>query len=144
MSAKEFICRLSLGAEAEDQDGGIFEICEFHKSTAILLDLLCPVLRDTWGMREVIQDASPSLFDAPPPESYVQAREFVRWCCGFGTEFRNSPDVSNLRFWAQKNKIKLKPHDEAEILDTARPLFSRRIEQAVRKFERTETHQTAN
>jgi hypothetical protein len=95
-------------------------------------------------MREVSQDAYPSLFDAPPPESYVQAREFVRWCCSFGTEFRNSPDVANLRFWAQKNKIKIKPYDEVEILDTARPLFFRRIEQAVRKFERTETVQTAN
>jgi hypothetical protein len=87
-------------------------------------------------MRDFSQDASPSLFDAPPPESYLQAKDFVRWCCSFGVDFRNSPDVANLRYWALKSKIKIKERDEAEVLETARSLFSRRIELAMRKAER--------
>ena len=89
-------------------------------------------------MRELSQDVSPSLFDAPPPANYLHAKDFVRWCCSFGPNFRNSPDVTNLRYWAQKNKIALKGEDEAEILETARPLFLKRIEQAIRKSERAE------
>jgi hypothetical protein len=84
------------------------------------------------------QDTAPSLFDAPPAQSYLDAKEFVKWCCSFGGEFRNSPDVTNLRFWALKNKMKIKDQDEQEILATARPLFLKRIEQAVRKAERAE------
>jgi len=84
------------------------------------------------------QEAGPSLFDAPPSESYLQAKEFVRWCCSFGADFRNSPDITNLRFWAQKNQVKLKEAGEKEILETARPLLLKRIEQQVRKSERTE------
>jgi hypothetical protein len=87
-------------------------------------------------MRDLLQTPSPSLFDAPPPVCYVHAKEFVRWCCGFGAQFRNSPDLANLRYWARKNAIQISDQDESEILDTARPLFSRRVEQAVRKFER--------
>ena len=86
-------------------------------------------------MRDLSQNTSPSLFDAPPPASYIHAKDFVRWCCSFGTAFRNSPDVSNLRYWAHKNKIKIKDREEIEILDTARPLFSKGIEQAFRKSE---------
>jgi hypothetical protein len=89
-------------------------------------------------MRDLTQEASPSLFDAPPPASYLHAKEFVRWCCGFGPHFRNSPDITNLRYWAQKNKLKIKDGEEFEILDAARSLFLRRIEQAVRKAERAE------
>jgi hypothetical protein len=95
-------------------------------------------------MRDLTQDLSPSLFDAPPPESYLQAKEFVRWCCSFGTGFRNSPDVTNLRYWAQKSKLRIKERDEIEILDTARSLFLKRIEQAVRKAERAEKTQAPN
>jgi len=84
------------------------------------------------------QEAGPSLFDAPPPESYLHAREFVRWCCSFGAEFRNSPDIMNLRFWAQKNQVKIDHTVEREVLETARPLFLKRIEQQVRKAERAE------
>lgn len=91
-------------------------------------------------MRELSesQEVGPSLFDAPPPESYVQARDFVRWCCGFGADFRNSPDITNLRYWAQKNNLKIKERDEREILDTARPMFLKKIEKVVRKAECTE------
>jgi hypothetical protein len=90
------------------------------------------------------QDIAPSLFDAPPPISYLHAKDFVRWCCSFGPDFRNSPDVTNLRFWAHKNKIKIKERDEADIIDTARSLFLKRVEQAVRKSERAERSEALN
>jgi hypothetical protein len=89
-------------------------------------------------MRELSQDPSPSLFDAPPPESYLHAKDFVRWCFSFGNDFRNSPDITNLRYWAQKNKVKINGRDEVEILETARPLFLKRIEQSVRKSEKVQ------
>jgi hypothetical protein len=96
-------------------------------------------------MRELLpQDSAPSLFDAPPPASYLHAKDFVRWCCGFGTDFRNSPDVTNLRFWARKNKIKIQDSEETEILETARPMFLKRIEQAVRKLEKLQSAETPN
>ena len=88
-------------------------------------------------MRELSQDPSPSLFDAPPPVSYLHAKDFVGWCCSFGTDFRNSPDITNLRYWAQKNKVDING-DEVEILETARSLFLKRIDQAVRKSERAQ------
>jgi hypothetical protein len=99
-------------------------------------------------MRDLPQshDAAPSLFDAPPPLSYLHAKDFVRWCCSFGPEFRNSPDITNLRYWAHKNKnkIKIKERDEEDILDTARSLFIKRVEQAVRKAERAERSEAPN
>lgn len=93
-----------------------------------------------------------SLFDAPLPPAAPAvegaareeqeekgpvdlARDFVRWCCSVGPDFRNSPDVTNLRYWAQKSKIKITDKEEAEILDAARPLFQKRLEQLVRKAE---------
>lgn len=92
-------------------------------------------------MRELThsEEAAPSLFDAPPSDSYLQAKEFVRWCCSFGADFRNCPDLTNLRFWAHKNKLKFKEADEREIVATARPMLLKRIEQAVRKTERAES-----
>jgi len=95
-------------------------------------------------MRELSQDSVPSLFDAPPPASYLHAKEFVRWCCGFGPNFRNSPDVLNLRYWARKNNVHIGERDEVEVLDTARGLFLKRIEQAVRRAERAENTETLN
>lgn len=88
-------------------------------------------------MRDLAQE-SPSLFDAPPAPSYLHAKEFVRWCCSFGAEFRNSPDLTNLRYWAQKNEVKIKAGSEREILDTARPMFLKRIEQFVKKAEKAD------
>jgi hypothetical protein len=85
-------------------------------------------------MRELSQD-TPTLFDPPPPAAISHAKDFVRWCCSFGTEFRNSPDVANLRYWANKNKVKIKQRDEAEILEAARAAFLKRIEQLMRKSE---------
>jgi hypothetical protein len=95
-------------------------------------------------MRELSQDSVPSLFDAPPPTSYLHAKEFVNWCCSFGADFRNSPDVTNLRFWAFKNKIKIPERDEADVLERARDLFLKRIEQGVRRAERAENAPTVN
>ena len=88
---------------------------------------------------------TPSLFDAHLP-SFVEtpeeekgaanpAKDFVRWCCSFGSDFRNSPDVTNLRYWARKNKLKFKERDEGSILETARPLFLKRVELLVKKSE---------
>jgi hypothetical protein len=95
-------------------------------------------------MRDLSQDVSPSLFDAPPPESYLQAKDFVRWCCSFGADFRNSPDVANLRYWARKSKIRIKERDELDVLETARSLFSRRLEQAIRRSERAAKTESLN
>jgi hypothetical protein len=90
---------------------------------------------------------TPSLFDSPPPTAAVKepvkeergtvklAKDFVRWCCSFGEDFRNSPDVTNLRYWARKSKLKMKERDEAEVLEFARPLFLKRIGQLTRKAE---------
>ena len=94
-------------------------------------------------MRDLSQDA-PSLFDAPPSPSYLHAREFVRWCCSFGTDFRNSPDIANLRYWAHKSKTKIKDRDEAEVLETARSLFLKRLEQLMRKAEKAEKTEAPN
>jgi hypothetical protein len=88
-------------------------------------------------MRDLSQDV-PSLFDAPPPPSYVHAKDFVRWCCSFGTNFRNSPDGTNLRYWARKNAIQISEREVSEILDIARSMMLKRIEQSVRKAERAE------
>lgn len=92
-------------------------------------------------MRELSQ--TPSLFDPPPPEAPAGeekgndnvAKDFVRWCCSVGSDFRNSPDITNLRYWAAKTKLKIKEREEAAILDAARPLFLKRIEQSIRKSD---------
>ncbi|PYS39280.1 MAG: hypothetical protein DMG14_14585 [Acidobacteria bacterium] len=102
---------------------------------------LVPRLIGRIRMRDLSHDAPLSLFDAPPPATYLHAKEFVRWCCSFGPGFRNSPDLTNLRYWAHKNKTKISERDQTEILDAARPLFLRRIEQAIRKSERAEKNQ---
>ena len=89
-------------------------------------------------MRELSQDTSqdtPTLFDGPPPANVSHARDFVRWCCSFGADFRNSPDVANLRYWADKHKVQIKEHEEAEILEAARNAFLKRIEQLMRKSQ---------
>ena len=89
-------------------------------------------------MRDLSQETPASLFDAPPAPSYLHAKEFVRWCCSFGEDFRNSPDVTNLRYWALKNKTKIKEREETEILETARPMFLKKIGEAVRKADKSE------
>ena len=61
------------------------------------------------------------------------AKDFVRWCYSFGAGFRNSPDITNLRYWAQKSKLKIKEREGAEILEIARPIFFKRLEQDTQK-----------
>jgi hypothetical protein len=95
-------------------------------------------------MRDLTQETTASLFDAPPSTSYLHAKDFVRWCFSFGTDFHNSPDVTNLRFWVQKNKIRIKNAEESEILETARPMYLKRIEQAVRKSEVAQKSEAPN
>ena len=98
--------------------------------------------------RDVSQE-TPSLFDAPPPAAVPDilavtkdekgtdklAKDFVRWCFSFGDTFRNSPDRTNLRYWAEKTRSKINDDEEAEILAMARPLFFKRIEQLTRKAD---------
>ena len=63
------------------------------------------------------------------------ARDFVRWCWSFGTDFRNSPDITNLRSWLRKGSLNPSVSDEEEILVEARRLFLKKVEQAVRKVD---------
>jgi len=92
---------------------------------------------------------TPSLFDTPLApalpnvleSSWTEkgidklAKDFVRWCFSFGGDFRNSPDITNLRYWAQKTKAKMDENDEFQILEIARPLFFKRIDQVTRKAD---------
>jgi hypothetical protein len=98
-------------------------------------------------MRNLSTTETPSLFGTdlpvesePPIEreektSAKIARDFVRWCCSVGSNFRNSPDVTNLRTWMNRHKITASASDEGEILLEARRLFIKKIEQAVRKAD---------
>lgn len=62
------------------------------------------------------------------------ARDFVRWCCSFGNDFRNSPDITNLRVWMRNGEMNASSEEE-EILAEARRLFLKKVEQAVRKAD---------
>lgn len=106
---------------------------------------LIPTHYSSMSTRDV-SDQPSFLFDAPPPPALQQppkqekgneglARDFVRWCCSFGPNFRNSPDVANLRYWAKKSKVKIKAHEERTILETARISFLKHIEKLTRKNE---------
>jgi hypothetical protein len=99
-------------------------------------------------MRNLINEA-PSLFPTNPivieparspepsgekkPESI--AREFVKWCCGFGSDFRNSPDYTNLRFWCEKVRMRLDADGQQAVLVEAQKLFARKLEQLMRKAD---------
>ena len=96
-----------------------------------------------------VSHETPLLFDKLPPAAIPNvlevgkdekgtdklAKDFVRWCFSFGHDFRNSPDVTNLRYWAQKTESKVTDNEESEILEIARPLFFKRIGQLTRKAE---------
>ena len=89
-----------------------------------------------------------SLFDAVepgPPATMVKsktsaqlARNFVRWCCSFGGEFRNSPDEKNLRAWAGKEGVSYKSGQETQILKSAREVYLKGIVSSMRKSSATE------
>jgi len=81
--------------------------------------------------------AIPDLF---APENMIaespigtHAREFVRWCFSLGDSFRNSPDATNLQSWLKKGQIKVSKAEESEILEEARRMFMKKLEQQVRK-----------
>jgi len=65
----------------------------------------------------------------------VLARDFVRWCWSFGSDFHNSPDITNLRSWLRKGSLTASSADEDEILVEARRLYLKKVEQAVRKAD---------
>ncbi len=96
------------------------------------------------------ESPNPSLFDAPvavPVETAIAepareekrsekfAREFIRWCFSFGRDFRNSPDLINVRVWTQKMKLRFKDAEENELLIEARRLYLKRIEQMMKKTD---------
>ena len=101
------------------------------------------------SMHDVSHETPLLLFDAPLPVAVPDilettsdengtgklAKDFVRWCFSIGDDFRNSPDVTNLRYWAHKIESKIKDKEEPEILAIARPLFFKRIEQLTRKAD---------
>ena len=84
-----------------------------------------------------------SLFDVAEPEPQQRpsraissaqiARTFVRWCFSLGTDFRNSPDETNLRSWAAGKGFPYKSSQEKQILKNARELYSQRITSSLRK-----------
>jgi hypothetical protein len=82
-----------------------------------------------------VSEPLPSLFDEPVPITVSYAKDFVKWCWSFGDGFRNSPDISNFRYWAQKNKLSILDREEMDVLNSARALFLKRIGQRTRKAE---------
>jgi len=87
---------------------------------------------------------TPEILTGEPVEDFVDSnekssaalsRDFVRWCCSFGNDFRNSPDITNLRVWMRKENIIPSSSEEEEILAEARRLFLKKVEQAVRKAD---------
>ncbi len=92
-------------------------------------------MRDSMNQGPSLFDAESSAEPAILSDDKIKdriARDFIGWCCSFGNDFRNSPDIANLRFWAQRAKVKLKEEDEAKVLATAALLFLKRLEQLTR------------
>ena len=81
----------------------------------------------------LMKDAEPAV--SAESSSGVLAREFVRWCWGVGDDFHNSPDLTNLQYWLQKNKSNPSQVEEKEILVEARRLLLKKVEQKVRKVD---------
>jgi hypothetical protein len=84
---------------------------------------------------ELLTDASVENVVENEKSSAAIARDFVRWCCSFGNDFRNSPDITNLRVWMRQGSMDPSSSEEEEILAEARRLFLKRVEQAVRKAD---------
>ena len=86
-----------------------------------------------------------SLFDSVEPSpggdasrlatSSQLARRFIRWCCSFGKEFRNSPDEGNQRAWAGKEGFRYKSAQEKQILKSAGELYLKRIVSSLKKSQ---------
>jgi hypothetical protein len=101
-------------------------------------------------MRHAVRVETPSLFppelieqhesletidERPGKSSESVARDFIGWCWSFGSGFHNSPDITNLRFWMQKEKISVSASEEVEVLAEASRLFLKKVAQAVRKAD---------
>jgi len=84
---------------------------------------------------ELLTDASVESVVENEKSSAAIARDFVRWCCSFGNDFRNSPDITNLRVWMRQGSMDPSSSEEEEILAEARRLFLKKVEQAVRKAD---------
>ena len=80
-------------------------------------------------------EPSPRADTSSPTTSSQLARNFVRWCCSFGKEFRNSPDEANLRAWAEKEGFLYKSTQEKQILKAAQELYLKRIVSLLRKSQ---------
>jgi hypothetical protein len=86
----------------------------------------------------ILAEAAHRAAEAPEDKKAEKiAREFVKWCCGFGADFRNSPDRTNFSFWSAKTKLKLKDSEHQEVLSEAQRLFAKKIEQITRKADAT-------
>jgi hypothetical protein len=72
---------------------------------------------------------------SPEKSTDVMARDFIQWCWSFGSDFHNSPDITNLRSWLRKGQLDPSASEEDEILVEARRLYLKRVEQAVRKAD---------
>ena len=112
---------------------------------------LVPVARDPIGaMRHETSLETPNLFapelltrgeavetvtESPETSFAAVARDFVAWCCSFGSDFRNSPDITNLRVWLRKGARDVSSSEEEQILLEARRLFLKKVELAVRKAD---------
>ena len=88
-------------------------------------------------MRNETSTEIPELFT---PENVVaespignHAREFVRWCFSVGDGFRNSPDYTNFQTWLKKSSTRISKTEESEVLAEARRMFSKKVEQHVRR-----------
>jgi hypothetical protein len=78
--------------------------------------------------------AGPATTEQPIREEttpYRIARDFVKWCFGFGPDFRNSPDATNFRYWVHKTKVEMAEIEENEVLSEARRIYMKRVEQSV-------------
>lgn len=99
-----------------------------HETSLETPSLFAPELLTGGEVVETVAETTDS-------SSVAAARDFVRWCCSFGTEFRNSPDITNLRVWMRKCSMSASSSEEEEILMEARRLFLKKVEQAVRKAD---------
>src|SRR5262245_39908447 len=80
---------------------------------------------------------APSAEESVPEEKRSDrvAKDFVRWCFSFGEEFRNSPEIINLRGWAQRAQVKLQDIDEDDVLTESRKLYLKRVDQMMKRAD---------
>ena len=78
-------------------------------------------------------ESKPKSEDSRPITSIQFARNFVKWCCSFGEEFRNSPDEGNLRSWAGNEDFPYKSTQEKQILQFAQEIYLKRIVGSLQK-----------